>query len=223
MYPPAVVMPLFGEQQRRRVSPVDVALALLLPIMTCVFGSWIYFVIAGARRRDPRQYVVAAAYFVAFIAFSVVAFVVDPSPVESDYLTTAEVVGLLSLVLLAIVAAVHGLVLAIHTSHDEHLRDVREHARQFARFSPDQARRIGIGRPDLARGYDDGGLIDLNHVNDDELARATGLTLDEAHRIVSDRLTRGPFRYPEDLVMRQLATKRTVRKLAPRLICIAPM
>ena len=81
---------------------------------------------------------------------------------------------------------------------------------------------LGIGRPDLMRGFDDGGLIDLNHVPGAELARQTSLSLPEAHRIVTNRLEHGPYLRPEDLLLRGLISPRTLRRLAPRLVCIAP-
>ena len=53
-------------------------------------------------------------------------------------------------------------------------------------------------------------------------ARAPGLPMSPARAIVSDRVARGPFLRPEDLVLRGLITVRTVRRLAPRLICVPP-
>nr|BFE76075.1 hypothetical protein GCM10020092_093760 [Actinoplanes digitatis] len=52
--PPAYAVP------RRRFPVGEVIFAALTPLVVCSFGSWIYFVYAGARRRDRRQYLVAA-------------------------------------------------------------------------------------------------------------------------------------------------------------------
>jgi len=49
-----------------------------------------------------------------------------------------------------------------------------------------------------------------------------GITMLQACEIVANRTANGPFFRPEELVRRGLATERTVKRLAPRLICIPP-
>lgn len=218
--PPGYGPPLAVPPTRRRVPVLEVLAAVLLPLVICSFGSWIYFVIAGIRRRDPWQYLVAAVYFAIFVVGVVIAFVVDPTPIDSDDTSTAEEIGFMILFVLPLASIFHGVVLATRANEFERGSALRGQARQFAQFAPDQARQIGIGRPAMMRGFDDGGLVDLNHVSGDELARATGLPISQAYGIVANRLQAGPFARPEDLVLRGLATERTVHRLAQRLICI---
>lgn len=52
----------------------------------------------------------------------------------------------------------------------------RRAARRLARRHPARAARLGIGRPDLQRSYDDGGLVDINHAPDAALAGQLGMT-----------------------------------------------
>jgi hypothetical protein len=46
------------------------------------------------------------------------------------------------------------------------------------------ARELGIGRPDLPRQMDDGGLIDLNHVPVSVMAGLLGLSEADAAKVV---------------------------------------
>lgn len=65
----------------------------------------------------------------------------------------------------------------------------RHHARALATRDPHLARRLGIGRPDLGLGYDDGGLVELGGAPAATIARICGLTHTEADRIVITRAT----------------------------------
>ncbi len=211
--PPAYAAP------RRRFPIGEVIVATLLPIVICSFGSWIYFVYAGARRRDTRQYLVALGYAGLFLT-GLFTIWLNPSPPDSPDLHTSEWLAVLLLALITLGSAVHGAVLASHPGDSPRARNLRDQARQFAVFDPQRARGLGVGRPDLMRAFDDGGLVDVNHVPGHELARLPGISSTEAHRIVIDRLNRGPYAQPEDLVIRGLLPIRTVRRLGSRLICL---
>jgi DNA uptake protein ComE-like DNA-binding protein len=79
---------------------------------------------------------------------------------------------------------------------------------------------LGIGRPDLPRWYDDGGLIDVNQVPASVLAALPGVDAGPAHRLVQDRQLNGPFRTIDDVVSRGLLPAAVVHRLAARLICL---
>ena len=211
--PPAYAPP------RKRFPVGEVIAAALLPIVICSFGSWIYFVYAGIRRGEKRQFVVAAAYAVLF-AVGVFIASLNPSPPDSPNLNPTEWIAFLMFAAIAVGSAVHGAVLASHPGDTPSSRNLRDQARQFATFDPERARSLGIGRPDLMRAFDDGGLVDVNHVPGHELARLPGLSSEQAHGIVIDRLNRGPYARPEDLVTRGVLPMRTVNRLAARLICL---
>jgi DNA uptake protein ComE-like DNA-binding protein len=188
----------------------------------CSVGSWIYFVYAGLKRHDRRQFLVAAVYALLFVTFFLVAAAIDPTPVDSRELSTAENIGVFSMLGLAVTASAHGVILAAHSGAARKRRALRDYARQVTFHDPARARELGIGRPDLARTFDDGGLVDVNHVPGHELARLPGLDSQQAHRIVIERHEHGAFARPEDLVIRGLMTPEALHRLGPRLICVPP-
>lgn len=64
---------------------------------------------------------------------------------------------------------------------------------------PGLAHDLRIGRPDLTRTYDDGGLIDVNHVPEAILVSHLGFSLDQARTVVDARGRIGGFLNPDDL------------------------
>jgi hypothetical protein len=76
----------------------------------------------------------------------------------------------------------------------------REEARELVRRDPQMARDLRIGRPDLPRQYDDGGLVDVNSAPPEVLREALGLTADQATQVVEARRQLGRFEHAEDLV-----------------------
>ena len=206
---------------RRGPALLEIVVAAVLPIVLCGAGAWIYFVVAGVRRRDRRQFGVAAGYLALFLLM-IVLLAVDPSPETSDNLSGAEWSGLLGIAGVAAAGAVHGALLAAHPGDTERRRELRARAYRLAMLDPERARRIGVGRPDLHRDFDDGGLVDVNHVPGHELARLPGISSAAAHRIVVDRTRRGPYQRAEDLVTRGLISPATLYRLGTRVICLPP-
>jgi DNA-binding SARP family transcriptional activator len=197
----------------------EVIAATLLPIVICGLGGWIFFAYAGVRRQDKRQYLVALVYAALFV-LAVFIILIDPSAAESPDPSSTEWIGVMLLAGVTVGSSVHGAVLASHPGDTPRSRNLRLQARQFAAFDPHRAHGIGIGRPDLLRTFDDGGLVDVNHVPGHELARLPGISSREAHGIVIDRLNRGPYTRPEDLIVRGVLPMRTVNRISSRLICL---
>jgi Helix-hairpin-helix motif len=79
-------------------------------------------------------------------------------------------------------------------------RELRRQARELATGDPVLARELRVGRPDLPRQYDDGGLVDVNHVPPPALTVLSGVTPEIAERIVSIREHVGRYSSAEDLV-----------------------
>jgi hypothetical protein len=100
------------------------------------------------------------------------------------------------------------------------LRVKREHAREIAASRPWMARQLHIGRPDLPRVFDDGGLVSVNDVPEWVLAQLPGVTPEQARRIVSDRFTGGALTSVDDLVSRRLLPATSVRTLRDVLIVV---
>ncbi|WP_433375927.1 BTAD domain-containing putative transcriptional regulator [Actinoplanes sp. CA-142083] len=217
--PPARLPPVYWRPSNQRASIVEVLFAAIVPLATCTMASWSYFLYAAVRRRDRAQFITAAVYFV-LLVFGVSLFVIDPTGIDEEA-SAAETLGVFILLPLAISAAVHGAVVAVRTGDYERAKTLREQARQFATFDPARAVEVGVGRPDiLSRPFDDGGLVDVNHLGPYELSQALKLPLAQAQQIVFDRERRGPFVQPGELVSRELLSERVVKRNAYRLICI---
>jgi hypothetical protein len=66
----------------------------------------------------------------------------------------------------------------------------RREAREIAGRNPVLCRELRIGRPDLAREYDDGGLVDVNQVPGEILQSQLGLSADETAAVLAARQAR---------------------------------
>jgi hypothetical protein len=89
----------------------------------------------------------------------------------------------------------------------------RKEALKLARSNPALARELRIGRPDLPRDYDDGGLVDLNHVPGYILAGYLGLAPDEVQAVVAARDKLGAFSSADELVAYEALTPERVDEL----------
>jgi Helix-hairpin-helix motif len=79
-------------------------------------------------------------------------------------------------------------------------RQRREEARAIASRDAALARELGIGRPDLPRQFDDGGLVDVNHVPAQVLVDQLGLSPTLAGQVVEARDRLGGFAGPQELI-----------------------
>jgi hypothetical protein len=75
----------------------------------------------------------------------------------------------------------------------------RERALRILREDPKLATELKIGRPDLTRDFDDGGLVDVNQVPASVLTTLDGIDGGLAERIVSVRKSVGEFDSTGDL------------------------
>ncbi|WP_424528724.1 ComEA family DNA-binding protein [Sphaerisporangium viridialbum] len=81
----------------------------------------------------------------------------------------------------------------------QHRRELRQQARDLVERDPALARELRIGRPDLPRQYDDGGLVDVNHAPAEVIASLPGMTTELAQRVVQARADVGGFISAEDV------------------------
>jgi DNA uptake protein ComE-like DNA-binding protein len=72
-------------------------------------------------------------------------------------------------------------------------RERRQEARALAASDPVMAADLGIGRPDLAGPYNDGGLVDLNSAPASCIATLCSIDAEVAERIAATRLQPGSF------------------------------
>ena len=161
--------------------------------------------IAFARRR-ARDWVVFAGYLAAVIVVVVLMSIAGPD----DAVSLAA--GGLAVLVMGI-GGVHAFVafrpmpegaggtraseLAFAAARDRMHR--RRRARELAQDNPVLARELGIGRPDVPHDYDDGGLVDVNHVPGDVLVSGLALTPAESAEVVAARDQLGRFSSPEEL------------------------
>jgi DNA uptake protein ComE-like DNA-binding protein len=159
--------------------------------------SFVPFVHAALRLRRPSAWAFAVLYTAA-----VVGIFLMPSGQQRG----GVAVGVL------IVAAVHAAVLrrqvwspAVVAGQDPAVaavlagRDRRGQARKIAATDPRMARELHIGRPDLTRTYDDGGLVDLNSAPPQVIAATCEIDPATAALIAEARDVGVPFATVEDV------------------------
>lgn len=214
---PTLLLDAPGPRSRRsRPSPGLAGWWLVLvPLLSMGFLTWAVFLIAAAMLRAVLVWLSTAVYF------GIVMVVLTR---QTDDLSVA---------LLAVpwlVGAVHGLFLRPKLCRrSEHANDPavtkamaakarREEARRVLATDPGLARELRIGRPDLPRDYDDGGLVDVNSVPEQVLSSLGGFTAEQAVRIVVDRELVGGFTSVDDLVARGLVTVLAAQAMRERLV-----
>ena len=80
-------------------------------------------------------------------------------------------------------------------------RERRDEARDLLARDPELGAELRIGRPDLPRTFDDGGLVDLNRVPVSVIAELPGFTAELTQRVINARGLRGGFLTADDLVV----------------------
>lgn len=189
----------------------------LIPIWSIGFLSFVPFLAYALIQRSKKNWAVVGAYLAATIAIFVSLGVVNPNSGPG-----AAVGGFI--VALAGCAAVHAAVLfrpsravaplgpampamplgprqrnqqALAAARDRIER--RKEARHLVASDPDLAREMRIGLPDLPREYDDGGLVDVNHVPAAVLAAPLGLSAAEVSDVLAAREKLGRFASADEL------------------------
>jgi DNA uptake protein ComE-like DNA-binding protein len=196
----------------RRAAPVvRQALWASVPVWSIGFLSFVPFLAYAIIRRRRADWAVFAAYLAATIGLIVAAGTAGSGTAALGAFVIA----------LAGCAAVHAAVLfrpgnapaapvaVALPGTREHNQDAiaeakdrierRKDARRLAETDPALARDLHIGRPDVPRDYDDGGLVDVNHVPGAVLAAGLGLTPDEVTDVMAARDKLGKFTSAEEL------------------------
>ena len=100
-------------------------------------------------------------------------------------------------------------------------RKLRDQARAIVAGDPALARELRIGRPDLPRQFEDGGLIDVNHVPKQILVERLGFSPTEAARVVETRDRLGGFSSAEEVCAFAEVPDTTFDALRERLLFLA--
>jgi hypothetical protein len=186
----------------------------LVPFLTFGMFTFAAVLVAGVRLRDRRTQLFAALYFLLVVVFCV-----------GIQFTRPGRVGPLDAVIMPLFLAawlggtVHVLLLqnrplpppimrptmltydpAVAAAHWRRSR--RQEARELLRSDPQLAAELKIGRPDLpGRTFDDGGLIDINHVPANVLAAGLDVVPALAQEIITQRERLDGFSSADELLV----------------------
>jgi hypothetical protein len=211
---------------RRRLGVGTVLWALILALSFGLLAP-VPFAHAAVRLQQRRLWVVTAPYAIGVVAL----FVFSTAPNGS----WGDAVFGTVLFALMVVGTIHAFVLRgrvftpppapapVQPALAAALaaRQQREEARAIATRDIALARELRIGHPELPRQFDDGGLVDVNHVPAHVLVDRLGLSLAQAGQVVRARERDGGFAGPEELTARSGLPEATVDALRERLLFVA--
>lgn len=191
---------------------------MLLGPLTIGTVAWASFLYLGVRGRRRLWVAFAGLYFAAALAGAVIMEIEGEDATFSGFIWIALAVGSFVHTLALRPAFEERLELlddpSLDAAEDREAR--RDHARELARTDPARARRLGIGRPDLANAFH-AGLVDVNSAPAAAIAEAGGVSLEAAEVVVAGR----PYSSLEDMDLvvnlprEQLARLRDVAVFLP--------
>lgn len=176
-----------------------------VPLMSFGLGSPISFVYGGFRARSRPLVAAGVGYGACYLAVFTLLFSGSAGPI---------LLGLLLFLALWLTSSVHAVVVRRQvfprtTPRDranahaiqvaQYRRGLRQQARQLLAEDPALAAELCIGRPDLPRAYDDGGLVDVNHAPGPTLGLLPGMTDELIQRVLRVREHQGGFVSAEEL------------------------
>jgi hypothetical protein len=197
----------------------------LIPLLTLGLLAFVPFAHAAAKLQHRRLWLVAACYAVVTVGlFGPLADASNTSDLGAALFTAAWFA-------LIVGSTVHALVLrrrvfsppAVQPAMAAALadRELRQQARAIVAGDPALARELRIGRPDLLRQFNDGGLVDVNHVPNQVLAERLGLSPAEAARVVEARERLGGFSSAAELCAFAEVPDATIDPVQERLVFLA--
>ncbi|TDD53448.1 hypothetical protein E1263_27970 [Kribbella antibiotica] len=193
-----------------------VVFTLVLTAFTCGAGAAVYLV---ARGIEQRRWSLLTA-----VGYAAAPILLVTSPLGGDEVFIAGPLVLLSVahLLLELIAPPHGWwprTWLPRNHRDRAAARMRKHWRRRAQHDPDAARLAGVGRPDLGRGTDDGGLVDVNSAPAEVLTTLPGVTPEVAGRILQERLE-NPFASVDELATRGVVA--VAAELRGRVLTLPP-
>jgi hypothetical protein len=182
----------------------------LLPVLSYGYLAPVPIVHAAVKLRTWTLWAAGALYSAATIVWWSLTMSVTDEPVDPDQLSDPPGWSLLVLLGLLVVPTAHALAVRGRVFAPRprdpalvaalHARQRREEARAIAARDAHQARELRIGRPDLPRGFDDGGLVDLNHAPVPVMVQQLGLSEADAAKVVEARDRLGGFSSVEEVI-----------------------
>ena len=196
-------------------------------LLACLFPfgwfTWLGFGYAGFRAKRPAWVAGGAAYLVVIAAAIVV------TSLDEDIDGVEDDIGYLTMFLVWGGGLVHGWFVRkaylrrIQLLEDPALeaarvaRERQAYARELARRDPELARAAEIGR---RGGFDEGGVVDVNHAPVEDIADLPGIDAATARRIVAVRDDVGGFSSLEDLGLTMDLSGDVVERLRGRVVCL---
>jgi len=225
--PPPVVYVPDRAARRPWATWVETALGVALVLISFGVLTWTVILYYAGRRRS-RWLGLAVLGYLGLIGLFVVAM--ELTSENEDTVTALDAAGLLALLVAWLGGAANvvllnerlGLFQRPRYPSDADDRVRREQARYLVYQHPAARRDLLIGRPDLPRTFDDGGLVDVNAVPESVLAGLPGLTPQQARHIAIDRWMRGPFASMEELTARCLLPLTAADHLREILLFLPP-
>jgi DNA uptake protein ComE-like DNA-binding protein len=178
----------------------------LAPLFTCGFATPFTMGYGAYRAKSTALALCAVIY-----ALGLFTFLLGAAGAENDFVALLASLGLFgnwaggTAHSFIVRSRVFGLRKPPQTANEraiamaQHRRNLRQEARELAKNDPGLAKELRIGRPDLPRQYDDGGLVDVNHAPAEVIATIPGITPELAQKIVEVRDTVGAFISAEEL------------------------
>lgn len=183
----------------------------LVPLLSFGLGTFPMVFYGGLRLQSRAHQIVSIGYLAAVITFCAGVQFTDENrfgPLDVVLMVLALVTWLGGVAHVAVLqvrvhaGAVAGPVVDPAVVAAQRRAERRRQARRLVTEQPELAAELRIGRPDQpGRDYDDGGLVDINHVPAAELARALELTAAQAADIDEARARCGGFVVPEELLV----------------------
>lgn len=177
----------------------------LSPLYTLGYGTPITIGFAAARTRSTGLWAATIPYLALVTTMLATADSKDGSTADSVFVITWVLSWLGgTLHALAIRRRLFGLSISPDSLEQaereaRRRRGLRARAAAFARDDPETALEMRIGRPDLPRTFDDGGLVDINHAPASAIMTIPGITHDDAERIVRLRQDLHAFTSAEEV------------------------
>lgn len=198
---------MLSESWRRWCPAIHSWLVVVVPPATLGLATFAAVGYAALRMRSRLLALAAVGYLASLLPF--VLSSTSKGPLVDQALVINLVVGTVHMLLVrprlarALVrSAVRRALRADPVWRDALLRrERRDQARDLLARDPGLAAELRIGRPDLPRTFDDGGLIDINQVPASVIAALPGFTSELAEHVVNVRKLRGGLLTADDLVV----------------------
>jgi hypothetical protein len=181
-----------------------------LPVLSYGYLAPIPIIHAAVKLRTWTLWAAAALYTATEILVWSATMTVTDEPADPAELSDPP--GWIFLLLLGLMVvptahalAVRGRVFETRPQHPAlvaalQARQRREEARAIAARDVNLARELRIGRPDLPRQFDDGGLVDLNHAPVPVMVQLLGLSEADAAQVTEARERIGGFSSAEEVI-----------------------